>query len=217
MADELQDSDSWQRARRPSQKRSREQSILNACKELISSIHPSDLNTSMIAKEAEISPSGLYRYYPTKESILFALYCQDLENFSLRIRKTSKKIETKFEFAQHYCECLFEEPRLSLLMSILGSTIEREIPVEFLIEFKVKSFSSYDEIADFGLHHGAVQSKQDGIEMIWDINFYVMGLYPIAHGSENVNEAMKDERLGHYTLNFEEKVRDYVRRLTLSD
>ena len=171
----------------------------------------------MIAKEAEISPSGLYRYYPTKESILFALYCQDLKNFSLRIRKTSKKIETKFEFAQHYCECLFEEPRLSLLMSILGSTIEREIPVEFLIEFKVKSFSSYDEIADFGLHHGAVQSKQEGIEMIWDINFYVMGLYPIAHGSENVNEAMKDERLGHYTLNFEEKVRDYVRRLTLSD
>ena len=217
MADELQGSDSWQRARRPNQKRSREQSILNACKELISSIHPSDLNTSMIAKEAEISPSGLYRYYPTKESILFALYCQDLENFSLRIRKTSKKIETKFEFAQHYCECLFEEPRLSLLMSILGSTIEREIPVEFLIEFKVKSFSSYDEIADFGLHHGAVQSKQEGIEMIWDINFYVMGLYPIAHGSENVNEAMKDERLGHYTLNFEEKVRDYVRRLTLSD
>lgn len=171
----------------------------------------------MIAKEAEISPSGLYRYYPTKESILFALYCQDLENFSLRIRKTSKKIETKFEFAQHYCECLFEEPGLSLLMSILGSTIEREIPVDFLIEFKVKSFSSYDEIADFGLHHGAVQSKQEGIEMIWDINFYVMGLYPIAHGSENVNEAMKDERLGHYTLNFEEKVRDYVRRLTLSD
>ena len=217
MADGLQGSDSWQRARRPSQKRSREQSILNACKELISSIHPSDLNTSMIAKEAEISPSGLYRYYPTKESILFALYCQDLENFSLRIRKTSKKIETKFEFAQHYCECLFEEPRLSLLMSILGSTIEREIPVDFLIEFKVKSFSSYDEIADFGLHHGAVQSKQEGIEMIWDINFYVMGLYPIAHGSENVNEAMKDERLGHYTLNFEEKVRDYVRRLTLSD
>lgn len=217
MADELQGSDSWQRARRPSQKRSREQSILNACKELISSIHPSDLNTSMIAKEAEISPSGLYRYYPTKESILFALYCQDLENFSLRIRKTSKIIETKFEFAQHYCECLFEEPRLSLLMSILGSTIEREIPVDFLIEFKVKSFSSYDEIADFGLHHGAVQNKQEGIEMIWDINFYVMGLYPIAHGSENVNEAMKDERLGHYTLNFEEKVRDYVRRLTLSD
>ena len=217
MADELGDSDSWQRARRPNQKRSREKSILKACKKLISSIHPSDLNTSMIAKEAEISPSGLYRYYPTKESILFALYCQDLENFSLRIRKTSKKIETKFEFAQHYCECLFEEPGLSLLMSILGSTIEREIPVDFLIEFKVKSFSSYDEIADFGIHHGAVQSKQEGIEMIWDINFYVMGLYPIAHGSENVNEAMKDERLGHYTLNFEEKVRDYVRRLTLSD
>ena len=89
MADELQGSDSWQRARRPSQKRSREQSILNACKELISSIHPSDLNTSMIAKEAEISPSGLYRYYPTKESILFALYCQDLKNFSLRIRKST--------------------------------------------------------------------------------------------------------------------------------
>jgi AcrR family transcriptional regulator len=73
VADELQGSDSWQRARKPSQKRSREQSILNACKELVGSIHPSDINTSMIAKAAEISPSGLYRYYPTKESILFAL------------------------------------------------------------------------------------------------------------------------------------------------
>ena len=96
----------------------------------------------MIAKAAEISPSGLYRYYPTKESILFALYCEELENFSRRIRKTNIEIETKFEFAQHYCECLFEEPRLLLLMSILGSTIEREIPIDFLIEYKIKSFSS---------------------------------------------------------------------------
>ena len=56
-----------------------------------------------------------------------------------------------------------------------------------------------------------------GSEMCIRDSFYVMGLYPIAHGSENVNEAMKDERLGHYTLNFEEKVRDYARRLTLSD
>ena len=214
MADELGDSDSWQRARRPNQKRSREKSILKACKKLISSIHPSDINTSMIAKAAEISPSGLYRYFPTKESILFALYCEELENFSRRIRKTNIEIETKFEFAQHYCECLFEEPRLLLLMSILGSTIEREIPIDFLIEFKIKSFSSYDEIAEFGLHNGAVLNKHEGIEMIWDINFYVIGLYPIANGSENVKEAMKDKRLSTHSLIFEEKVRDYIVRLT---
>lgn len=168
----------------------------------------------MIAKAAEISASGLYRYYPTKESILFALYCEELENFSRRIRKTNKEIGTKFEFAQHYCECLFEEPRLLLLMSILGSTIEREIPIDFLIEYKIKSFSSYDEIAEFGLHNGAVLNKHEGIEMIWDINFYVIGLYPIAHGSENVNEAMKDKRLSTHSLIFEEKVRDYIVRLT---
>ena len=50
--------------------------------------------------------------------------------------------------------------------------------------------------------------------MIWDINFYVIGLYPIAHGSENVNEAMKDKRLSTHSLIFEEKVRDYIVRLT---
>ena len=99
-------------------------------------------------------------------------------------------------------------------MSILGSTIEREIPIDFLIEFKIKSFSSYDEIAEFGLHNGAVLNKHEGIEMIWDINFYVIGLYPIAHGSENVNEAMKDKRLNTHSLIFEEKVRDNIVRLT---
>lgn len=202
----------WQRARRPPQKDLRRQIILESLVQLLESNHPADVTMRALADKAGLAASGIYRYFSTKESALLALYIEDLGDLRKRFASHAPP-KTLADACDIYAQELLDKPRVLLLMSLLPSLIERNVPADELIEHKLAMMATFEGIASQLVEWDTLPDQAAARTCIYDVGFYASGLYPLANPPPTLHEVLTNPQLRHFKIDLERTLRAGVQRI----
>jgi AcrR family transcriptional regulator len=203
----------WQRARTDEQKEVRIAEILSAAERLFDSSDYEAITLVAVAKESKFTRSNLYKYFNTKEEIYielikrdFALWADDLET----VFNTYDEISVG-EFADVWVDTFIRHPRLSGLIPILFTTLEKNATLQNLVDFK---FALKENIADV---IAVLCRLFPSLTMERAVNFLMLqmaaaiGLLPMAHVSEKQKKAMEQTGMEGTRIEF---AREYKRAVT---
>ena len=183
----------FQRARNHEQKEIRMQQIMDATLELYENQPYQKISLSTIAKKLNFTRANLYKYVRTKEEIFLYILIKEAEKFIIELKKkfVRKKDLSVEEFANLWAESFDQNHRFIELMSIMYSIIQKNVSLEYLIEFK-KKFSIFlieaNEIIQVALPNLSKEVIQQFLTMQI---FYAMGLYPASNESKVQKEAIE--------------------------
>lgn len=129
--------ESWVRARSDEQKEARTAAIVAATARLYEQHEIEEINLATIAKEASFTRSNIYKYFEAKEEIFLELLSRDRSDWLQDLEQTftSPGISTS-EFAKCWVDLHFRHERMTRLMTILNTVLEKNVTVETLVRFK---------------------------------------------------------------------------------
>ncbi len=137
MADR-EENENWERARTDEQKEQRIAEIVAATVRLYETGDYDDITFAAIAREANFTRSNLYKYFETKEEIFLELIKHDFKRWVEDLSETVSE-EREYgtgEFAYLWAAVLVRHPRFIRLLPMLNTTLETNVSLDKLVEFK---------------------------------------------------------------------------------
>jgi len=128
----------WERARTEEQKEQRIAEIIEATARLYEKHSFEEITFVLIAKEATFTRSNLYKYFNSKEEIFLEFIKHDIVLWRKNVVAafTPDKTLSVKEFASAWVSLMSRHERLIKLMSILHNSLEKNVSIENLTEFK---------------------------------------------------------------------------------
>ena len=120
----------WQRARSSEQREIRTREILGAAEKLFISRPYEKITMQMIAREASLSQSNLYRYFTTREEIFLKIFLTDLENLTKQVETEFTREITADKFVSRLTDLLMKQERFLHLSPLLAVTLEKNCSEE---------------------------------------------------------------------------------------
>ncbi len=132
---------SFQRARSNEHIQERIKEIVSVASEIYNSAGYEGLSFNAISKLTNFTRPTIYKYFNTKEEILLKILLSDAEAWVTSLINSFKlnRIYSIEEVADIWANTISENYRLLNLYSMLFTTIEKNVSLEALVEFK-KSF-----------------------------------------------------------------------------
>ena len=128
----------WERARSEQQKEQRISGIISATARLYETHSFEEITFVLIAKEAKFTRSNLYKYFNSKEEIFLEFIKHDIVLWRKDVvaNLTPAKIRSVKEFASVWVSLQVRHERLIKLLAILHNSLEKNVSIEKLTEFK---------------------------------------------------------------------------------
>jgi TetR/AcrR family transcriptional regulator len=128
----------WERARSEQQKEQRISGIISATARLYEMHSFEEITFVLIAKEAKFTRSNLYKYFNSKEEIFLELIKHDIVFWRKDVvaNLNPAKIRSVKEFASVWVSLQVRHERLIKLLAILHNSLEKNVSIEKLTEFK---------------------------------------------------------------------------------
>lgn len=205
----------FQRARTKKQIEERQLDIMNACDTLFDEGDYENVNIKAISAITTLTRSSIYTYYKTKDEILLDIlgyeladwkeellvWCQetaplDAEEFSRQFMNTILKRE---KMVKHYC--------------LLFTLLERNSRLEKLVEFKQKAIPTAGAVVQCVRMNFPNYSQREASSIAEQIIALVIGLYPVAHLTQNQKEAIAISKTGYIEPDFESTCRKGISAL----
>lgn len=137
----------WRRARSQAQKGERIQAILAAAARLHERCEWAGITLLDIGREAGFTRSNLYKYFQTKEEIYLDLIGHDLSAWREAVEERLAALPADpGAFAAAWVDTLLGNPRLTRLLSILSTTLERHVSFARLVAFKSHALAEYTRV-----------------------------------------------------------------------
>lgn len=204
------------RARSPEHKAQRADDILAAAALVLDRDGIDAVTLAAIAREAGVVKSNIYRYFESREEILFRLMIEESERLIADGIADLDAIKTKNDIplvARTLTAGFVAHPRFCLLISQMAPILERNISVEKLIEMKREivalimriSTAIYRVIPDLG-EAGSMRALHTSIH-------YIAGLWPMANPPEAVKKALEQPDLAFMKQDFEGSMEAMMRAL----
>jgi AcrR family transcriptional regulator len=182
----------FQRARKPEEKEIRREAILKAARRLMREGDTAGLSLTALARQSGVSKPNIYRYFESREEVLFHVWVEEIRDLSARLQAAFEKVPVgDFEAtAQAIVGAFSGQPRLCELLSIAAPTLERNMSAEAVANAKRTLIGLTYGIAQ--LLHGRLPSiaLEDCGWMAGTLAIYVAGLWPTAHPGEVASEVM---------------------------
>ncbi len=203
----------WERARTDEQKEQRISEIVAATARLYETEDYDDITYAAIAREAKFTRSNLYKYFETKEEIFLELIKYDFKIWAedLSSSVSDGREYTVDGFADLWASVLVRHPRFMRLLPMLNTTLEVNVSMEKLVEFKKHFFQvmgnvasillqalpamTLDRVIDFIRYQGAlvvglsITSRQTELQkQAIDL---AGGVYPIPPLAESLSETIR--------------------------
>lgn len=193
----------FQRARKPSQKAQRRETILQAAAELVEEERLEEVGLNSIARRSGISKANLYRYFESREEILLQLFLEDLEGYVEEVesglallaggdeRASGTRVE---DVAGVLTDAFLARPRLCRLLGVLQSVLEQNVSEGSIAKAKVQVLDLSRRAAD------AMSGALPGVPLedcAWansTIALLVAGLWPAANPAPNATRVLDREQ-----------------------
>lgn len=142
---------SFQRARSEGQIQDRIKEIISAASSIYDSAGYEGLNFSIISEYTKFTRPNIYKYFRTKDEILLLILKEDFKSFLSVFFKSFKinKLYSLYEITDIWTCRLIEHERLLKLYGILYTTLEKNVSLESLVEFKKEILVSYQQLVSF--------------------------------------------------------------------
>jgi len=200
----------FERARNTEQKNIRIQQIKEATLNLFDTKAYHEISLATIAKELHFTRANLYKYISTKEEIFLLIMHDEITQWLVELETAYGHSEDILleEFVSTWARVTSKHARLLKLFSILFTVLEQNASIDQLVAFKnefaVLSTRMYSLVKK--LRPKLNQTTIDKFLMM-QLSFAI-GLYPLAHPSDNQIIATKKSNYVHsppdFTSHFEE-------------
>lgn len=195
---------SFQRARSEDQIQDRIQEIVDAAASIYNSAGYDGLNFSIISEYTQFTRPNIYKYFKSKDEILLVILMEDFKAFVSALIKSFKinKLYSLYEISEIWADRLIEHERLLELYGILFSTLEKNVSVEALAEFKKELVARYADLTDF-TEQLFPNANEDSIRnFIFSQLTVACGIYSMGKLSNTQLEAIKLSGLNIDTPDF---------------
>jgi AcrR family transcriptional regulator len=205
---------SWQRATQPEQIAQRREEILEAANALYQDKGFDGLSLNGIAREAGLAKSAVYRYFESKEEIFVHFLQEEWEDWIVAFEAALAPLAGSNDAAavsEAAAETFVARPRLTDLMSLVSRTLEHNLSVEAVVEFKTALLPV--TLRSANALHAAMPALQMPMIRKALVHTYslISGLWPSSHPAETVAEALQRPELEMLRMEFEEELCDGLR------
>ena len=207
---------SFIRARSPEHKARRAEDILAAATFVLDRDGIDAVTLAAIAREAGVVKSNIYRYFESREEILFRLMVRESEHLTKEGIKHLDALQRPVnvaDMARTMAEDFANRPRFCLLISQMAPILERNISVENLIEMKRQTAALLFQIAEAILRAAPEIGKVGAMKALHTSIYLIAGLWPMANPPEPVVKALETPDLAFMRLDFETSLREAIEAL----
>lgn len=193
------------RARRPEQKAQRAQDILVAARLVLDRDGIEAVTLAAIAKEAGVVKSNLYRYFESREEILFRLMIVESEALVADGAERLSALAGTDDIAavaRALGAVFVAHPRFCLLISQMAPILERNISVENLIGMKREVLALILKISEAISEAVPSLGTEGAMRGLHMVVHYIAGLWPMANPSEAVARALEEPDLAFMRQHF---------------
>ena len=140
----------FKRARSEDQIRDRKKEIMDATSFLYDRSGYGELSFSAISEYTKFTRPNIYKYFKTKEEILLEILKEDIKSFIITFTHSFKlnKLYSLDEIADIWTSNLLKHERFLNIYSILFTSIEKNVSLSALTEFKKESITLYNQLVD---------------------------------------------------------------------
>ena len=214
---ELPNTATWQRARRPEQKQERREAILRAASELLDAegLHGTGLNA--IARIAGISKPNIYRYFESREAILLQLLLEDhgawVDDLSARFTNLPGPLEgaaAAGPLAEAFTASLVDRKRYCQLFRDLAAVLEQNVSAQTVIAFKTELHSHNLRLT--GALHVSVPSltPEQCYATLAHLLMAATGIWPNCYPAPAVQEALELPEFAGMRFDFAQELRQHA-------
>jgi AcrR family transcriptional regulator len=198
-----------QRARSEQDKAQRRAALLEAANSLALKQGVRAVTLASITREAGLDPSGLRRYFDSREELLLDLAESGWIAWSERLRADLDRTSHRSapQLAQSIVASLASDQVFCDLLTHVPLSLEDGVPLERARHYKVRSFEAYDAMC------AAIANASDdiGVDEAQIVLAATLGLaanlWQVSHPSPTLAALYKQvPRWGHAALNFEPRL-----------
>lgn len=180
----------FQRARKPEEKEVRRRAILQAARDLAREVGPIELGLNELGRRSGVSKPNIYRYFESREEILFRLYVIELIDvigaLEARLRPGLDIPAVATILA---CEHL-SRPLLCQLGGMVASILEHNISADTIAAVKTELLSMLPRAAAALRRSLPWLSEADAIFALQSIELQLAALWPAANPSRAAREVL---------------------------
>jgi AcrR family transcriptional regulator len=194
----------FKRARNDKNIEIRKKEIINAASKIYDLLGYNGVTFTSISEHTKFTRPTIYKYFNTKEEILLKILLSDMYEWISVLIKSFKlnKIYSVNEIAEIWAKSINNNFRLMNLYSVLFTSIEKNVSIEALVEFKKQSFILQTKMVNL-LKQLFPNSNEDNIlEFLLNHMSLVLGLYPMCNPCEIQSKAMELAKVNYPKNNF---------------
>lgn len=199
----------FQRARRPEQREQRRNAILDAAEALLGEMPAADVSLREISRRVGQAKSGVVRYFETREAVFLEILQRArqewLDDLETRLPETIGEDASGPalpEITDVWARSLAERPMLCELWSMLAAVLERNVSAASIRAFKLGNREQLTRLANLVRTRLPALTQAAAEELAATSVVLLAGLWPFAHPSPAVQEAIEDPRLSSSRIDF---------------
>lgn len=173
----------FKRARSDEHIQERMNEIISAASKIYDSIGYEGLSFSEISKHTKFTRPTIYKYFKTKEEILLKLFQSDMEAWKISLINSFQlnKIYSIEEIAEIWVNIIIQNDRMLKLYSILFTSIEKNVSLAVLIEFKKDLLKLQVPITGLMKQLFPKANNKDITDFLINQLAFARGLFPMSH------------------------------------
>ncbi len=202
----------FDRVRNEEQRKIRVEQIKNAAIKLFDTEQFHEIDLTKIANETSFTRGNLYKYISSKEEIYLLVALDEINNWISDLKKTftSDMTHEIKDFSHQWAQVLYRHQRFLKLVSMLFTTIERNVSLERLVDFKKQFFITMSELnSQLNIVFPAWDDKT--IDKFLQLqSHYVIGLFPYTSPTPIQKQAMELAGMNYESLNFVNDFAEFI-------
>jgi len=205
----------WQRARTEEQKQQRVSKIIDATARLYKKHSFEEITFVSIAKEAKFTRSNLYKYFNSKEEILFELLKHDIILWRQDLVATLQKKNRFYveAFASVWLEVQRRHGRMLNLISILYAYLEKNSSIESLIDFKTMAKNEFKVLSELLCGLFPTLRIENAVKFLNMQLAASIGLYTMTNLSEAQQKVLEYPEFEHFKVDYDTYFKESIKYL----
>lgn len=194
----------YQRARSNKHIQERIQEIISAASNIYDSVGYEGLSFSAISELTKFTRPTIYKYFNTKEEILIKILLADMESWISTLINSFKinKLYSIDEIADIWVNAISENYRLLNLYSILFTSIEKNVSIEALAEFKKDVHKLQEPVMELLKQLFPKADKANILNFLTNQLALALGLYPMCQLCELQIKAIEASGINYKAPDF---------------
>jgi AcrR family transcriptional regulator len=180
----------FQRARKPEEKEVRRRAILQAARDLAREVGPIELGLNELGRRSGVSKPNIYRYFESREEILFRLYVVELTDVIASLEARLRPGLDIHAVATILAREHLSRPLLCQLGGMVASILEHNISADTIAAVKTELVSMIPRAVAALRRSLPWLSEADAAFALQSIELQLAALWPAANPSRAAREVL---------------------------